>query len=820
MIFYFVQKLLQRSYKFFFLTFFSLMVGAFLFGGVVSLTTSIKSFLVSEGKVLVGGDIILRSAFPIATSSDIFRNLTNNGHIFVEEQQVQAVFRNESGSHTSPANVRIVGRQFPLYGEMIVQNGTFNLEDGGIYAEQDFLDRLNSTVGDEVILGDKKFRVLGVIVKEPDNLSVGVSFTPRTIILQKDFYETGLNLSQSRASYRVYIKENSNKKLTSEEVESFRDYARENKLRFDDATDGPNRLIRGLSSVSTFIGIVLTIALFLVTVNITANLVYVLARFKKTIALLKTFGATDKQIQVIYIYILGLIGGVAGFVGTLIGAYAVTFFLPRLSSLLGVVIQPTSEILIGLGGGLFGILFIVCSSIPFLSSLRAVLPKELLSTTSSSATGISPHRALLFMPIPLLLTALLYVVSEDILLVLYSVGGLVFLFSFFVALSYFIVEMLYRIRRTFSFMFSSIISFLKWRGFQTFVTSASIITAFSGVFIISAVEKNIAHNLNQNISQTAPSLYLVDINRSQMDSVRNIAGESFKEYPIIRGRLLSVNERDMTQSENPGVTREFNMTYRNTLIDGERVVEGVFGNSNVEGNIVSIEKEFGDEIGGVKLGDTVKVFIQGITVSATVTSIREVNSSSGIPFFYLVFDPKALSGFPASYFGTVQVAGDEAESIKRKLGAQHPNVIPIETKKILQTVEDIVKNIVLVVSLTSIPSIILGLLLILIMISQSMYERKGDVLILRAFGLKKEKITLLFIFEAGLFVLVSGIIAYLVAHIVAFMLNHFVFSFESFAFSIAPLYMVLGSMVLVIVFSFVLSTKIAKDSLKMLLSEK
>jgi hypothetical protein len=86
MIFYFVKKLLQRSYRFLILTFVSLAIGAFLFGGVVSLTTSVKGFLLSEGKVLVGGDIVLRSAFPIATSSEIFLNLIKKGHSLSDEQ--------------------------------------------------------------------------------------------------------------------------------------------------------------------------------------------------------------------------------------------------------------------------------------------------------------------------------------------------------------------------------------------------------------------------------------------------------------------------------------------------------------------------------------------------------------------------------------------------------------------------------------------------------------------------------------------------------------------------------------------------------------
>lgn len=820
MIFYFVSKLLQRSYAFLILTFVSLAIGAFLFGGVVSLTTSIQSFLLSEGKVLVGGDVVVRSAFPIATSSTIFQTSLQKGHIISEEQQVQAVFRAPIGQSTSPASIRIVDESFPLYGNMVIESGAFSLTQNGIYSEQDFLTRLGVQVGDEVLLGDKRLKVLGVIIKEPDSVALGVSFTPKVIMLRSDFAGTGIDLLQSRVSYKVAIKENQNNPLTEAEIDALALYAKENKLRFDDAVDGPNRLIRGLSSVSTFIGIVLTIALFLVTVNIVANLVYVLARFKKTIALLKTFGATNKEIQTIYICMLGLLGGIAGFLGSYVGALTVTRYIPKLSLFVTTQIVPADEFFIAVVGGIFGIIFIICSSVPFLASLREVHPKELLAGVSQAKKKISLLRVLFFAPIPLLLFGLLSGISKDMLLVLYSVGGLVLIFGFYVGLSYISIEAAYYSRGRFSFIVSSIFSFLKWRGFQTCVTTAAIMTAFSGVFIISAIEQNITINLSQNISKTAPALYLVDIKQTQVGDVRAIVGDTFKEYPIIRGRLLSVNDRDMTQSSDPGITREFNMTYRNELIEGERVLDGVFGGDIEKEATVSVDKGFGDELGGVVLGDYVTVFIQGITLSARVTSIREVDSTRGIPFFYLVYPPSVLSKFPATYFGTAQVTSPLLESVKKQLSLEYPNIIPIETKRILETVGAIIASVLLVVSLTSIPSIILGLLLILVMIWQSLYERKGDVLILRAFGFEKKNITLLFIIEAGLLVLLSGGVAYIVAHIVAYILNVFVFSFEIFSFSVQPLYMVLGSLVFVMLFAYIVSTRVVNDSLKKLLAEK
>lgn len=136
----------------------------------------------------------------------------------------------------------------------------------------------------------------------------------------EDLKNSELDLSQSRTTYKVKLKSNPDTPLGKSQIEQIQEYARENKWRFDDASNGPNNFVRGLASVTTFIGIITSVALFLIVVNIIANLTYFITKFRKTIALLMTFGATGRQIQSIYIGILAIVGGVAGAMGSLLGA--------------------------------------------------------------------------------------------------------------------------------------------------------------------------------------------------------------------------------------------------------------------------------------------------------------------------------------------------------------------------------------------------------------------------------------------------------------------------------------------------------------------
>jgi putative ABC transport system permease protein len=262
------------------------------------------------------------------------------------------------------------------------------------------------------------------------------------------------------------------------------------------------------------------------------------------------------------------------------------------------------------------------------------------------------------------------------------------------------------------------------------------------------------------------------------------------------------------------------MTYRNALIDGETITQGIWHGTSQATSSVSFDAEFAEEVGGVSIGDTVTVFIQGLTVKATVTSIRETNRSNGTPFFYMVFSPDLLSRFPATYFATVNESEVGVAAIEREVGILYPNIIPIQTKSILETVTSLIKTILLVVKVIGVPSIILGLLLVFVMTGQSLYERKGDILVLRAFGLDRGRAAKLFMIEVGSLILLSALVSYALAHGIAYLLNVYVFSFSSFVFAGMPLIITTLIFFVSMLTAYVIASRLSKDSLKKLLAEK
>lgn len=816
-----VTLLFRRTFSLLTLSFLSLTIGGFLFGVVFSFTQSITSYLVEEGKELIGGDIVLSSPYPIDTSAPLFERLRTNGVVFLETRSFQGVFSSPEGG-TTAAQIRAVGEGFPHYGEVILaEEQVFTEKPWSLYAEPVFLQRIGLRVGDVVTFAGKEFTIEGELLREPDTLSLGVSFAPKVIVFLDDVATIDVPLNESRTRYRVLLKDGGGR-LTEEDRRSLFSYAEERKLRIDDAVDGPNNLLEGFSSVDDFIAIILSVALLLVVINISANLTYLLARYRTTIALLKIYGATNRLLRNLFLVLLGGVGFLAGVLGAYLGTHVGGYVLLYIQQLYAVEIVHSARTSITLLGGLFGLLFIVLTALPFLQLVRQVEPKELLLNTTTLTKIFSLRQVIFYVPTPLFVGGTLYLVSGNLLIATLGVLLCLIVFLMFMFLVHFILKALYNHRKKFSFLLRSVISFLFLRKAQTLVSVAAVMTAFSLVFLVSAVEVNIKNNLRTNITTTAPSLYLVDITRSQLEEVRRIVGNSFREYPIVRGRLLFFNERDLLKEDNRELRREFNLTYRDSLIEGEKLVSGALGDT-LSGKVavpVSIDNSFGDELGGVEIGDTLTIFIQGIEINATITSIREVDSRSGIPFFYLVFPTEVLSKFPATFFGTAQVTDEQRTSIEREVATRFPNIVPIVTSSLIAVVTEAVESIVKVVTLLSIPSITLGLFLILVMLSQNMYERSGDVLVLRAFGLTRKKVIALFVIEGSFLVLLSAVTSYVVAHAIAYVLNLTVFSFSLFSFSFFPFIVTLLCLLLVIIVSLFFARQVTRTSLKRLLAEK
>jgi putative ABC transport system permease protein len=214
--------------------------------------------------------------------------------------------------------------------------------------------------------------------------------------------------------------------------------------------------------------------------------------------------------------------------------------------------------------------------------------------------------------------------------------------------------------------------------------------------------------------------------------------------PLVRARMTEINGQDVTQIsfEDPQgeswARRDANLSWTDTLQDDNRVVRGRVWAPDFRGAEVSVEEEFGREL-GLRLNDEVTFDIAGESVSATVTSFRTVEWDSFRPNFFMVFSPGLLEDYPATYITSLFVAGDNREVVL-DLMRSFPSVTAIDLDALLGQVRDVMDKAALAVQAVFLFTLLAGLTVLWAAVQATRDERRYESAMLRTFGAARRRV--------------------------------------------------------------------------------
>lgn len=172
-------------------------LGVAAIGGVNSVARSVSTGIAAQGQSILGGDV----SFALNQ-----RETTAEERAFIERQgrlaesaTMRSMARMVDGSDQSLVEVKAVDAAYPLYGELKVEPqqslADMTGEKDGTYGaavSQDFLNRMDLSLGAKVLLGSQTFELRGLIESEPDLLSSGFNFAPRFLVSLEGLRASGL----------------------------------------------------------------------------------------------------------------------------------------------------------------------------------------------------------------------------------------------------------------------------------------------------------------------------------------------------------------------------------------------------------------------------------------------------------------------------------------------------------------------------------------------------------------------------------------------------------------------------------------------------
>lgn len=188
--------------------------------------------------------------------------------------------------------------------------------------------------------------------------------------------------------------------------------------------------------------------------------------------------------------------------------------------------------------------------------------------------------------------------------------------------------------------------------------------------------------------------------------------------------------------------REYRVTFRDSLISSEKIMEGTWKGIADGTNLpaISLEQNFAKR-NNVNIGDTLTFNVQGAVMQTIVGSLREVNWK-GIQTNFLVLFPKGLlEEAPQFHVLLTRVPSQQVSArFQEAMVKQYPNVSIIDLGLILHVLDDLMAKIGFVVRFMSGFSIVTGIVVLISSVLISKYQRLQESVLLRTLGASRKQI--------------------------------------------------------------------------------
>ena len=256
---------------------------------------------------------------------------------------------------------------------------------------------------------------------------------------------------------------------------------------------------------------------------------------------------------------------------------------------------------------------------------------------------------------------------------------------------------------------------------------------------VQALQSNLIHEFDFTRNRRLPSLFFIDIQKSQIDGlvamIQQRIGEKAETTPTVRARISAVNgnafdfaQREVRQQQGQ-IGREFAVTYRPNLDENETITAGSWWNPDSASDVpqVSVDEDMAERL-NVGVGDSITFDISGRKITAQVANLRQIDLRNTRTAFVFVFRPGALEKAPQTYAATVlsRVPATERQRLQREIIGEFPNVQIFDVADIVAAVQKLVNNFVIAISFVGSFVILSGILILMGSValtkSQRIYE--------------------------------------------------------------------------------------------------
>lgn len=691
------------------------------------------------------------------------------------------------------AQVKGLQGNFPYYGTWEVQPASaiqsFRQATKRVALVDDaLLVQLGAQPGDSVRVGNLSFLVAGRVTKTPGQAAIAATVAPTVFIPSQFLTGTGLLQRGSRVNYKYYYQF-----APGTDVERYIKTisARLDKegINYDTVAGRKKQTGRSFADLTKYLSLVAFVALLLGCVGVASAVQLYVKEKVASVAILRTLGASGRQAFLIYLLQTSLMGLLGATVGAIAGS-VVQLVLPRIfGNFLPISVETALSVPAILGGIGTGLLISLLFSLLPLLAIRNVSPLRTLRTSyESDMSGRDPLQWLVYVLVTGFIIGFAYLQTQNWRLALGFTGGLAIAFGILTGLGLGLIWLVHRFfPASWSYVWRQSLANLYRPNNQTLILVTSI---GLGAFLIATLyltQGLLLGRVELSGSGNQPNMVLFDIQNEQIAGVRSLVKKQnlpiVQEVPVVTMRLNDVNGKSTAVSRkdtafkipNWAFTREYRVTYRDSLISSEKLALGKDPYLADGAVHISLEKGFFERM-RLKLGDTLNFNVQGAPIQTIVSGTRDVDWNRVQTNFVVVFPTGVLEQAPQFRVLMTKVPNNQVSAqLQRDLIQSFPNVSAIDLGLILKTIDEILDQISFVIQFMALFSILTGLLVLASSVVISKYQRLRESVLLRTLGASRNQILQITALEYGLLGLLAALSGILLSVIGTWGLAEFAF---------------------------------------------
>ena len=749
----------------------------------------LKGGLARDARQLLGGDAVVSSDNP--TPQAFIERARALGLQSVTTLGFPTMGRapDAQGGASKLVALKVVDTGYPLRGSLRVAPapeapGQPTREvpaPGEAWVDAPLLDALGLKMGDALMLGDVSLRIGRIIVTEPDRGAGFMSFAPRVMINQADIAATRLVQPASRLNYRFAVAG------ADRPVREFAQWAdaevkkpEVRGVRVESMESGRPEMRQTLDRAEKFLNLVALLSALLSAVAVALAARGFAANHLDDCAMLRVLGQSQRTIALSYAFEFALIGLFASALGVAIGYGVHYVFVLLLAGLVEAALPAASLWPVAFGLGM-GLTLLFAFGLPPVLQLAQVPPLRVIRRDMGALKPAS--LAVLGLGVAGF-AALLLAASSDVLLGAIAVGGFAAAVLVFAGLSWVAVKLLRKSVNEATAPRWLVLATrqISARPAYAVVQVSALAVGLLALVLLVLLRTDLISSWRKATPPDAPNRFVINVMPEQGDAflkALNDAGvRKFDWYPMIRGRLIAVNERTVSPDDFTDdrakrlVDREFNLSHAAAQPPHNEVIAGEW--KPEEAGAISVEEGIAKTL-GLKLGDRLRFDIAGMPVDAKITSLRKVDWGSMRANFFVMYPVSRMPDVPITYMSAFRAP--DVRGFDNALVKAFPNITNVDMTATLTQVQGVLDKVIRAIEFLFGFTLAAGVVVLFAAVTATREERAREYAIMRAVGARASLLRQVQRAELAGVGLLAGFLASLVATAVGWGLARYAFEF-------------------------------------------